>query len=93
MKPDFNDLPWCVQKRLLHEMELHYDSYESSKAQTIEQIKHGHIDSYNEFVIKNYYNAVSEDFLVTVINEELEKNERRQTNLQITRAKLLGEIR
>lgn len=74
-------------------MELHYDSYESSKAQTIEQIEHGHIDSYNEFVIKNYYNAVSEDFLVTVINEELEKNERRQTDLQITRAKILGEIR
>lgn len=93
MKPDFNDLPWCVQERLLHEMELHYDSYESSKAQTIEQIEHGHIDSYNEFVIKNYYNAVSEDFLVTVINEELGKNERRQTDLQITRAKILGEIR
>jgi hypothetical protein len=92
MKPDFNDLPWSIQERLLWEMELDYNNYESSKAETIHEISNGYVYSPNDLIIKNYYKAISEDFLLTIINQELEENERRQTNLQMCRAKLLGEI-
>ena len=66
MKPTemkFNELPCSVQESLLWDMELEYDGYESSKAECIHQILCGNCSTTNEFVIKNYYKALSAEFL------------------------------
>ena len=59
----FNELPCSVQESLLWDMELEYDGYESSKAETIHQILCGSCSTTNEFVIKNYMLALSKEAL------------------------------
>ena len=68
MKPTemkFSELPCSVQESLLWDMELEYDGYESSKAETIHQILCGscYCSSTNELVIENYYKALSAESL------------------------------
>ena len=63
----FSDLPGSVQEYLLREMELDYDGYESSKAECIHQILCGNCSTTNEFIIKNYYKALSPEFLFRYI--------------------------
>lgn len=67
MKPTemkFSELPCSVQESLLWDMELEYDGYESSKAETIHQILCGsHCSSTNELIIKNYMLALSKEAL------------------------------
>lgn len=67
MKPTemkFNELPCSVQESLLWDMELEYDGYESSKAETIHTILCGsHCSSTNELIIKNYMLALSKEAL------------------------------
>lgn len=73
MKPaSFDDLPAAIQARLLDEMELDYDGYESSKAEVIHQIGNGHINSTNKLIIANYYKAVSVGTLLVYAKQELE---------------------
>ena len=70
MKPTemkFSELPCSVQESLLWDMELEYDGYESSKAETVHDIMHGDCSSTNEFIIKNYYKALSPEFLFRYI--------------------------
>ena len=61
MKPaKFDDLPGSLQESFLWDMELDYDSYESSKAETIHLIQVGaEISSTNKLIIANYYKALS----------------------------------
>ena len=60
----FNDLPELVQEALLWDMELDYDGYESSKAETIHMILCGSdCSSTNESIIKNYWKALSPERL------------------------------
>ena len=60
----FNDLPEVVQEYLLWDMELDYDGYESSKAETIHMILCGSdCSSTNESIIKNYWKALSPERL------------------------------
>ena len=60
----FNSLPGSVQEYLLREMELDYDGYESSKAETIHMILCGSdCSSTNESIIKNYWKALSPERL------------------------------
>ena len=67
MKPTemkFDELPCSVQESLLWDMELDYDGYESSKAETIHTILCGsHCSSTNELIIKNYMLALSKEAL------------------------------
>ena len=63
----FNSLPGSVQEYLLREMELDYDGYESSKAETVHDIMHGDCSPTNELIIKNYYKALSPEFLFRYI--------------------------
>ena len=67
MKPTemkFSELPCSVQESLLWDMELEYDGYESSKAETIHTILCGsHCSSTNELIIKNYMLALSKEVL------------------------------
>ena len=63
----FSDLPGSVQEYLLREMELDYDGYESSKAETVHNIMHGDCSPTNELIIKNYYKALSPEFLFQYI--------------------------
>ena len=61
---EFNDLPEVVQEYLLWDMELDYDGYESSKAETIHMILCGSdCSSTNESIIKNYWKALSPERL------------------------------
>jgi ribosomal silencing factor RsfS len=61
MKPaSFNDLPGSLQESFLWDMELDYDSYESSKAECIHMINVGaDISSTNKMIIANYFKALS----------------------------------
>lgn len=67
MKPTemkFDELPCSVQESLLWDMELDYDGYESSKAETIHTILCGsHCSSTNELIIKNYMLSMSKEVL------------------------------
>ena len=66
MKPTemkFDELPCSVQESLLWDMELDYDGYESSKAETVHDIMHGDRSPTNELIIKNYMLALSKEAL------------------------------
>lgn len=69
-KPTFDSLPAVIQERLLWNMELDYDSYEGSKADTIHLIMVGStISRTNELIIKNYA-ALGVDTLVAYLGQE-----------------------
>ena len=63
--PNFFDLPAILQEDLLWDMELDYDHYESSKAETIHLIlfSKSHIGSRNKDIIENAYKFMNESFL------------------------------
>ena len=66
MKPTemkFDELPCSVQESLLWDMELDYDGYESSKAETVHDIMHGDCSPTNELIIKNYMLSMSKEVL------------------------------
>ena len=65
MKPtSFFDLPWTLQEELLWRMDtLDYDSYESSKAECINEISNGLVSNFNECSINNFYKNVSVETL------------------------------
>lgn len=60
----FSDLPYALQESLLWDMELDYDSYESSKAEAVHSISCGNASSRNEYIIENAYKFMKEDFLI-----------------------------
>jgi hypothetical protein len=62
MKPvSFFDLPDVLQESFLWDMELEYCPYEGSKADTIHSILYNPPSSANEYAIKNYWKALSEE--------------------------------
>lgn len=64
MKPEsFFDLPNLLQEPLLWDMELKYDSYDSSKESCIHQITNGFITEANRKIIESHFQNVSESFL------------------------------
>ena len=65
MKPtSFFDLPWVLQEILLWEINnLDYDSYESSRAECIHDIRNGDESSNNKYIIDNFYKNVSVEYL------------------------------
>lgn len=78
MKPQsFFDLPGLLQESLLWDMELDYDSYESSKVQKIDEIMNGNLCSENERIIINSYKFMSEDFLKERAKSLLDHNQAR----------------
>lgn len=75
MKPaSFFDLPGSLQESLLWDMELDYDSYESSKAEKIHEIMvyEGHIKGRNRDVINTAYRFMDEEMLRRRAMAELE---------------------
>lgn len=58
-KPEWSDLPYALREELLWDMELDYDSYDSSKAEEIHMILCGNVSSPNELAIANYYKALT----------------------------------
>lgn len=55
-KPEFKDLPGSVKEVLYREMELEYDSYESSFAEVVHSLlNEGYISPANKRIISNYY--------------------------------------
>ena len=73
----FNDLPDHAQDAMLWDMELEYDGYESSKAETIHMILCGsNCSSTNDLIIKNYWEALSPEQVEIYINHSLRYAER-----------------
>ena len=75
MKPtSFFDLPGSLQESLLWDMELDYDSYESSKAEKIHEIMiyEGNISGRNRDVINTAYRFMDEEMLRRRAMAELE---------------------
>jgi hypothetical protein len=65
MKPkSFFDLPTLLQESLLWDMELRYDSYDSSMDVCVREIMSGNIRDGNHNVIESSFNFMSESFLV-----------------------------
>lgn len=73
----FFDLPSLLQESLLWEMELDYDSYESSKEATISQIMNGYIGFTNERIIENSYKNIDPEFVKARGNNLLQHEEMR----------------
>ena len=70
-KPSFDSLPASIQERLLWDMELDYDSSESSKAEAIHMIMVGdHCNQWNKLIIQNYYKALIVETLVEYLGQE-----------------------
>ncbi len=63
MKLTFNQLPSQLQERLLWEMDLDYDSYESSMAEEIHNTLNGRASLTNERIINTYCTALSDEVL------------------------------
>ena len=76
MKPtSFFDLPWALQEDLLWEMNnLDYDSYESSRAECIHDIRNGNVGSANEEKINNFYKNVSVEKLQLMAKQSKESH-------------------
>jgi hypothetical protein len=65
----FNVLPDSVRESLLWDMELDYDGYESSKADTIYGILFsGNCSATNDLIINNYYKALSPKSLLDTMD-------------------------
>lgn len=64
MKPkSFFDLPSRLQESLLWDMELDYDSYESSMAEAVHYMMVADCSTTNRAIVENAYKFMSEDFL------------------------------
>jgi hypothetical protein len=63
MKPsNFHDLPASLREELLWDMDLDYDTYESSMADTVNILLHStEIWGKNADIINEYWNNLSED--------------------------------
>lgn len=72
MKPkSWKECPGVVLESLLWDLELEYDIYESSKAETIHHItcNSDDISSYNEELIRDYWdNMTASDFRHRLLN-------------------------
>ena len=65
MKPaSFFDLPGALQESLLWDIDLDYDSYESSKAEKIHDIMCDNVDETNADRIANAYKWMDEPMLL-----------------------------
>lgn len=75
----FFDLPGILQESLLWDMDLDYDSYESSKAETIHliQCSHDYIGLRNKEIIENAYANMDEEFLIGRAKSLLENEEQK----------------
>lgn len=74
-KPEFKNLPWALEKRLLWEMDLDYDGYESSKAEVIHDISNGLITQRNQDIIDTSYKQVPLETLELYLKQEIEQKE------------------
>lgn len=84
-KPNnFFDLPGILQESLLWDMNLDYDAYESSKAETIRMIlcSDEHLSSINKQIINNSYKFMTEEFLIRLTKRLLENEEERIERLR-----------
>jgi len=73
MKHTFDQLPASIQERLLWDMELDYDSYESSNADTIHSILVGSTFSErNQQIVRNYCKALSDETIKVYARQERE---------------------
>lgn len=81
MKPLFEHLPSVVQERLLWEMELDFDHYESSQAECVHDILNGNVRDQNERIIANAYKFLSEESLLVMLKQELEAAVNLENNL------------
>ena len=81
MTPSFNDLTSTLQERLLWDMDLCYDNYDSSKAEAIHMILVGADNDRNEHNIANYCKALSDETLSVYIEQELEALKRQKATL------------
>ena len=82
MKPNsFFDLPYRLRESLLHDMDLKYDSYESSREETIAGILNGNCCSDNKYAIENAFESMTEDFLKERAQDILEGIEHEKRSL------------
>lgn len=71
MTPKFDELPTCLQERLLWEMELDYDSWESSRAEAVNDCMNDCISSTNKMIIENYCKAMTDATLLEHIDNRI----------------------
>jgi hypothetical protein len=74
-KPKWNDLPWCLQERLLYEMDLDYDGYEISKEDVIHSISNGDISDTNKYRIESFYKTFPLETLELYLKQEIKQKE------------------
>lgn len=74
-KPKWNDLPWCLQERLLYEMDLDYDGYETSREDVIHSVSNGDISDRNKYCIESFYKTFPLETLELYLKQEIEQKE------------------
>lgn len=79
---NFFDLPSVLQERLLWDMDLDYDSYESSMAACVHESMNGSWSHTNKLIIANYYKALSVETLEVYLKQELQSLESQVENIK-----------
>ncbi len=72
MKPTFIQLPTAVQHVIFQDVQWNYDPYEGSREEEIENAINGNLSERNVSILMNYYNALSEDTIKTLIHLAIE---------------------
>ncbi len=78
----FDDLPWKIQERLLWDMDLNFDHYESSQAECIHCISCGHVNEENKRIIADYWEKFEPETLRIYLAQEIDAAKRALTALQ-----------
>jgi hypothetical protein len=74
-KPKWNDLPWCLQERLLRNIDLDCD-YERSIEDIIHNISNGDIGHRNKCRIDSYYETFPLETLKLYLEQEITEKTR-----------------
>ena len=84
----FDTLPEQTQEILLWDMNLDYDSYESSREQTIHNILCGQVSNYNKQIIEAYYDNLKPDHLSSIFDRQVENANRLLGHIDVLQARL-----
>lgn len=83
----WQDLPYSIQESIIGNCDLEYDSYESSRAEAIENLLNG--NGYdNDDVVQHYYSQMSDDELFELICRNVGNLQEQLNNLIDFRNKL-----
>lgn len=88
MKPkNWKECPNCILKSFLWKLELEYDHYEGSMAETIHRILQGKDYANNELIIKNTWEQLTDEWFDNRCKQEIEDSKK---NIECLEAYLKG---